>query len=142
MGKWCEEEKTEFQSKFDTSKIEEVSLLNILDPNNISKYDMDNIAKKLVNIPNTAGVETGISKQSTQSNNTPRPKDQNKPWFDRECHLKCKQHFREKNRLKRINPTQNEKALNRENKSHKKFINKKRHVYNKKLHKKLRNFKS
>ena len=95
--KWCDEKKAEFQSKFDTGKIEEVShLLNTLNPNNISKYDMDNIAKKLVNIPTTAGVETGISKQSSQSNNTPRPKDQNKLWFDHECHLKRKQHFRKK----------------------------------------------
>ena len=95
--KWVDEKKAEFQSKFDTSKIEEVRhLLNILDPNNISKYDMDNITKKLVDIPTIAGVETGISKQSTQSNNAPKPKDQNKPWFDHAGHLKHKQHFREK----------------------------------------------
>merc|ERR1711874_668800 len=110
--------------------------------NNISQCDVDNITKQLVKIPNTAGVKTGISKQSTNNNNTPRPKNQNKPWFDHDCHLKRKQHFKKKNRLKRINPIQNEEALKQENKSYKKYINKKRHVYNKKLHNKLRNIKS
>ena len=103
---------------------------------------LDNITKKLASISVTAGLETGISKHITNNSNNNKPKKQNKPWFDQECHLKRKHYIRIKNRLKRIKSTQNEEALKHENKLYKKFINKKRHLYNKKLHKKLRNLKS
>ena len=89
-----------------------------------------------------AGLDTGISKPITNSNNTAKPRKQNKPWFDKDCHLKRKQYIRLKNGLKRIKSTQNEEALKHENKLYKKFINEKRHMYNKKLHNKLRNLKS
>ena len=142
--KWCDEKKAEFQSKFDPCKIIEVNqLLDALEPsNNINQMDLDNITKKLASISVTAGLETGISKHITNNSNNNKPKKQNKPWFDQECHLKRKHYIRIKNRLKRIKSTQNEEALKHENKLYKKFINKKRHLYNKKLHKKLRNLKS
>ena len=72
-----------------------------------------------------AGEDTGISKQATNSNNNPRARKQNKPWFDHDCFLKRKQYIRVKNRLKKIKFSQNDEALKQENKSYKKFINKK-----------------
>ena len=135
--------RAEFQSKFDTSKIEELThLLGTLEPSNTNQSDMDNVSNSIASMGIQAGKDTGISKQITNNNNNPRARKQNKPWFDHDCLLKRKQYIRVKNRLKRIKKTQNEEALKAENKSYKKFINKKRHMYNKKLHKTLRNLKS
>ena len=142
--KWCDDKKAEFQSKFDFSKINEANqLLDTLEPNNnVNQGILDDITKKLANISIEAGIETGISKHTTNNNSTTKPKKQNKPWFDHDCHLKRKQYIRIKNRLKRIESNQTEETLKHENKVYKKFINKKRNIYNKKLHKKLRNLRS
>ena len=142
--KWCDDKTAEFQSKFDSSKINEANqLLDSLEPNNnINQSILDDITKTLANISIEAGLETGISKHTTNNNSTTKPKKQNKPWFDRDCHLKRKQYIRIKNRLKRVKSNQNEETLKHENKLYKKFINKKRNIYNKKLHKKLRNLRS
>ena len=64
------------------------------------------------------------------------------PWFDHDCHMKKKQFSLHKNRFKRRQNEQNEEAFKSEYKSYRKFINKKRHNFNKNLHKKLRNLKS
>ena len=132
--KWCDEKKAEFQSKFDQSKIEEANqLLDMLEPNNnTNQSDLDNITNILANISTLAGLETGISKQINNNNINSKPKKASKPWFDQDCHLKRKEYIRIKNRLKRTKSTQNEIALKNQSKLYKKFINKKRHMYNKK----------
>ena len=108
--KWCDDKTAEFQSKIDSSKINEANqLLDSLEPNNnINQSILDDITKTLANISIEAGLETGISKHTTNNNSTTKPKKQNKPWFDRDCHLKRKQYIRIKNRLKRIKSYQNE----------------------------------
>ena len=89
--KWCTEKKLDFQSKFDVSKIEEVNqLLDALDTNSTNQKDVDDIVKIFSNISITAGLEAGISKQVVNNGRPPRPKKQNKPWFDQDCHLKRK----------------------------------------------------
>ena len=90
----------------------------------------------------TSGLETGISKCSQNKRNTHKLNKTNKPWFDQECHKKRKQFFRIKNRLKKSKSFHDRAALNNETKAYKKFINKKSHIYNKNLHKKLRDLKS
>ena len=81
-------------------------------------------------------------KQVVNSNRSPRPKKQNKPWFDQDCHIKRKQYIRIKNRLKTNESPQEKAAFKDETKSYKKFLNKKRHTFNKSLHNKLRHPKS
>merc|ERR1712121_64390 len=78
--KWCDEKRAEFQSKFDSSKIEElIHLLGTLEPSNTNQSDMDNVTNSIANMGIQAGKDTGISKQTTNNNNKPRARKQNKP---------------------------------------------------------------
>ena len=141
--KWCDENKLNFQSKFDHIKIEEANqLLDSLEVGNATLNDMDELLKDVAGIPLKAGRETGISKQISTTNRDPNPTKQNESWFDHECHMKRKHYFKIKNRLKRSKSFQDIAALKNEAKAYKRFINKKRHIFNKNLHKKQRNLKS
>ena len=87
-------------------------------------------------------METGISKPIVFNQRRPKPAKQNKPWFDPECHTKRKQYIKIKNRLRKSKSFQDISVLKTEAKAYKRFINRKRHIYNKNLHKKIRNLKS
>ena len=138
--RWCNEKKSVFQSKFDLNKIEEASqLLETFETSIPNQNKLDETVKKISDFPLFAGMDAGMSKRITKNSNAPRPKKQNMPWFDHDCHMKKKQFSRHKNRFKRRQNEQNEEAFKSEYKSYRKFINKKRHNFNKNLHKKLRN---
>ena len=141
--KWCNEKKLDFQAKFDIAKIEEASQqLDTLETNSTNQKNVDDIVKIFSDISITAGLEAGMSKQITNNSRALRPKKQNKPWFDHECNMKRKQYIKIKNRLRKRKSPQEEESFKDETKSYKKFINKKRHAFNKSLHNKLRNLKS
>merc|ERR1712215_566123 len=74
--KWCDDKKAEFQSKFYFSKINEANqLLDTLEPNNnVNQGILDDITKNLANISIEAGIETGISKHTTNNNSSTKPK--------------------------------------------------------------------
>ena len=81
--------KSDFQSKFNLNEIEVVNqLLDTLVDNNTNQNVVDDIVKKISDIPILAGIETGMSKQATSNNTTPRPKKQSQPWFDHDCRMK------------------------------------------------------
>ena len=141
--KWCDEKKLDFQAKFDPNKIVEATLLlDTLEANSPNQANIDDIVKLVSNISIKAGLDTGISKQIKINNKAPRPKKQNKPWFDHDCHLKRKQYIRFKNRLRKSKSLQDEATFKNETKSYKKYLSKKIHMFNKNLHTKLRNLKS
>ena len=142
-SKWCSDKKLEFQSKFDLNKIEEANLLlDTFESEGSNQRDIDSIVKLISDISVKSGLETGISKCPQNKRNPHKLNKTNKPWFDQECHEKRKQFFRIKNRLKKSKSFHDKAALNNETKAYKKFINKKSHIYNKNLHKKLRDLKS
>ena len=103
---------------------------------------MDNIVKKISNVSLTSGMETGLSKQTTNNKNVKEPKNENKPWFDRECQIRRGIYIKIRNRLRKRKSFQDIAALRNESKSYKKFMNRKRHIFNKKMHEKLRKLKS
>ena len=141
--KWCDDKKLDFQAKFDPNKIVEATLLlDTLEANNPNQANMDDIVKLVSDISIKAGIDTGISKQIKINNKSPRPKKQNKPWFDQDCHLKRKQYIRFKNRLRKSKSPQDEETFKTQTKSYKKYLSIKRHMFNKNLHTKLRNLKS
>ena len=97
LTKWCDEKRAEFQSKFDKNKIEElIHIFDTLEPSNTNQSDLNNFANTIASMGTQAGKDTGISKQATNSNNNPRARKQNKPWFDHDCLLKSKQYIRVK----------------------------------------------
>ena len=111
----------DFQAKFDPNKIVEATLLlDTLEANNPNQANMDDIVKLVSDISIKAGIDTGISKQIKINNKSPRPKKQNKPWFDQDCHLKRKQYIRFKNRLRKSKSPQDEETFKTETKSYKK----------------------
>ena len=93
---------------------------------------MDNIVKKISNVSLTSGIETGLSKQTTNNKNVKEPKNENKPWFDRECQIRRGIYIKIRNRLRKRKSFQDIAALRNESKSYKKFMNRKRHIFNKK----------
>ena len=133
--KWCDENKINFQSKFDHIKIEEINqILDSLEAGNAALTVMDEVLKNVTGIPLKAGQEIGISKQISTTNRNPNPTNQNKSWFDHECHMKRKHYFKIKNRLRRSKSFQDIAALKNEAKAYKRFINRKRHIFYKNLH--------
>ena len=94
--------------------------------------EIDNITETISNIPISAGLEIGISKQIINTGNTKEAKKENKPWFDRECQIRRDLYIKIRNRLKKVKSFQNIAALKNESKAYKKFMNRKRHTFNKK----------
>ena len=89
-----------------------------------------------------AGLETGLSKRIASNSKGQSSGKDRKPWFDNECQKKRKHYVRIRNRLKKRKSFQDIETLKNESKIYKKFINKKRHTFNKNLHDKLRELKS
>ena len=142
-SKWCNEKKLDFQAKFNSNKIEELNQhIDSLDTFNTSQRDIDGIVEVISDLCILPGLETGMSKRISNTRNRNTSKNNNKPWFDHECSEKRTHYFRIKNRLKKSKSFQNIAALKNANKSYKKLINRKIHLFNKSLHRKLRDLKS
>ena len=133
FSKWNDEKKTHFSNRFDSARIREAKqMLNILANGRPNQSEMDNITKIISDIPITAGLESGLAKQITNNRNFKEPKSDNKPWFDRECQIRRDLYTKIRNRLKKRKSFQDIAALRNESKAYKKFINRKRHLFNKK----------
>ena len=135
--------KNDFNTKFDSTQIEEATqILDRLMNGRPDQTEIDNITETISNIPISAGLEIGISKQIINTGNTKEAKKENKPWFDRECQIRRGLYIKIRNRLKKVKSFQNIAALKNESKAYKKFMNRKRHTFNKKMHEKLRKLKT
>ena len=142
-SKWDNEKKNDFQSNFNLIQIENASqILNTLESGSPNQSNIDDIVKTISEISITAGLETGISKRLACNRNSQKSGKDNKPWFDNECQKKRKHYIRIRNRLKKRKSFLDIATLKNESKIYKKFINKKRHTFNKNLHVKLRELKS
>ena len=118
--------KNDFNTKFDSIQIEEATqILDRLMNGRPDQTEIDNITETISNIPISAGLEIGISKQIINTGNTKEAKKENKPWFDRECQIRRDLYIRIRNRLKKVKSFQNIAALKNESKAYKKFMNKK-----------------
>ena len=142
-SKWNNDKKSEFQAKFNLSQIDHINqILDTFEFDIPNQRDIDDIVKTISEISIMAGLETGLSKQIISITNNQKKDKENKPWFDNECQKKRKHYIKIRNRLKKRKSFQDVATLKNESKSYKKFINKKRHEFNKTLHNKLRELKS
>ena len=142
-SRWDDDKKNDFNTKFDSTQIEEATqILDRLMNGRPDQTEIDNITETISNIPISAGLEIGISKQIINTGNTKETKKENKPWFDRECQIRRDLYIKIRNRLKKVKSFQNIAALKNESKAYKKFMNRKRHTFNKKMHEKLRKLKT
>ena len=140
---WCDNKKSDFQSNFDQDKIDELrQLLITFETIGTNQTELDNTVKEISSISTTSGINTGISKQAKNSRNNQKTNKVNKPWFDQECLEKIRQFKRIKERLRKSRSYSDREALKTEYKLYKNVINRKRNIYNKNLHKELRNLKS
>ena len=114
----------------------------MLETTGTNQTELDNTVKEISSISTVSGINTGISKQAKKSGNSQKINKVNKPWFDQECRERMRQYKRIKERLRKSKSYSDREVLKTEYKLYKNFINRKRNIYNKNLHKELRNLKS
>jgi exonuclease III len=145
-NKWNNNAVKTFQASFNDEMMDALGTsIESLDPNNITKQDMDNLNSRLKNIYQDCGIRSGVTK--TYSDRI-RPANQkqnikpNKPFFTEECHNHRKIYLKakEKNRKQKSNSSKDE--LLQASRTYRKAIKQAHKQYYKQLHDKLRGLKT
>ena len=139
--KWNDLTKSEYNDKLENEDIND--FLNVLNEikENPTQLGIDAFMDNLGDLLIEKAKDVGAIKLKTnyKGNNG---KKYHKPWFDNECKFNRDHYYRVKNKYKFINPNLREEKIKDASKKFKAIIKQKKKEYFKKLHNKIRVFKS
>jgi hypothetical protein len=145
-NKWNSEAGKIFRASVNNEMMDAMEAsIESLNPNNLTKQDMDNLNNKLKNIYQDCGIKSGVTKIYTHTKKPPKHRQKvkpNKPFFTAECQTHRKLYFKAKEKNKNQKSNSSKDELLQASKTYSKVIKQAHKQYYKQLHDKLRGLKT
>jgi len=138
---WDNERAIEYTNEFDIGKTcKLLEALNNVDNSSLLQDDIDRHVQEFCQLCIMPGKCIGFTKEYPNKEQK-KVKENNKPWFNRDCDSERKAYIKIKNKLKSVKTDEAKIQSKIAAKCYKRFIKKVRKTYYKKLHGELRNLK-